>query len=186
MAEEIRQQIISLRCYGNYRQFLSIFRKSVLNVLAKSPELPLPILRGSENFCMLSIHTHVSNCLPHTSKPTCPKFNLFSPFSTTNLLILTFFLIHLFKLGSSGIHRLPLPLPSLSFPVHHQIITILPSLYISGPHTVSISKASINLIGSHLNSNYSFLTNSINGKELKPQGITLFSHLKIFLQEGAK
>lgn len=119
--------------------------------------------------CLAAYHIpqiqHVPNITYSYPSPlqTCSVSHFFSPIHSS---------------WKGVIHRLPLPLLSLSFPIHHQILAILPSLYIYGPHTVSISKASINRIVSHLNTNWSVLTNPANEKELKPQGTTLMLSFK--------
>lgn len=86
---------------------------------------------------------------------------LFKSFSTPTLFLLPFFLTHPLKLKSSVIQRLP-PIP----PHHFQLITKSLKFFLHTIPSISNSGASIHLIGSHLNSNQSLLTNSISEKDL--------------------
>lgn len=121
---------------------VSVFRKSIFNVLSKSSELPVSILRALRpSLCQL----FRPMCLAahRTSNSACLKLN----YSNPDQLLLTLFSDPSIQAGKLRYPESP-HLPSPPFPAHHQILAILPPLYLSVPHTpsISISRASVKLL----------------------------------------
>lgn len=161
-------------------QFLGIFRKSILNLLTKSSGLPVPTPRASETLNVLPFQTRGSSCLPRSSNQHVPNWTIQTFIHSKPAPS------HMFPDPSIQAGKFSSPEPPPHFP-----ILVIPTLspkpynspsrvYDSGPHTISISRASTVLIGSHLNSNGSLLTNPVTEKDSKPQGITLIRPFKNF------